>query len=69
MSTTQTLETKTLVEAMESRAKEYRLLRDQFQELKTSFKDIVDLDDFKGKTADSVKGFYRAQIDVVNSWI
>ena len=69
MSTTQTLETKTLIEAMESRAKEYRLLRDQFQELKTAFKDIVDLDDFKGKTADSVKGFYRAQIDVVNSWI
>ncbi|GAA0306094.1 hypothetical protein GCM10008924_24600 [Gracilibacillus halotolerans] len=27
------------------------------------------MDDFKGKTADSVKGFYRAQIDVVNSWI
>src|SRR5690606_4292647 len=69
MSTTQTLETKTLIEAMESRAKVYRLLRDQFQELKTSFKDIVGLDDFKGRTADAVKGFYRAQIEVVDAWI
>ncbi|GAA0287472.1 putative ribonuclease toxin of YeeF-YezG toxin-antitoxin module [Gracilibacillus halotolerans] len=69
MSNTQTLETKTLVEAMESRAKEYNSLRIQFRELKTSFHDIINLDDFKGKTAESVKGFYRAQIDVVDAWL
>ena len=69
MSKTQTLETKTLVEAMESRANEYHSLRSQFETLKTAFQDIVNLDDFKGRTADSVKGFYRAQIDVVDTWL
>ena len=54
---------------MESRAKEYDTLRIQFRELRTSFRDIINLDDFKGKTAESVKGFYRAQIDVVDAWL
>jgi hypothetical protein len=30
---------------------------------------LVDLEGFQGKGAEAIKGFYRAQIDVVNEWI
>ncbi|MGP4041760.1 polymorphic toxin type 15 domain-containing protein [Gracilibacillus sp. D59] len=69
MSSTQTLETKSLVETVEARAKEYETLREQLESLRTAFQHIVDLDDFRGKSASAIKAFYRAQIDVVEAWI
>jgi predicted ribonuclease toxin of YeeF-YezG toxin-antitoxin module len=55
---------------MSSRRHEYETLRDQLLTLKSSFQAIVELDDeFQGKGADAIKGFYGAQIDVVEIWI
>ncbi|MCC5804382.1 ribonuclease YeeF family protein [Rossellomorea vietnamensis] len=63
-------EAPTLLDAMSSRRHEYETLRDQLITLKHSFQAIVDLDDeFQGKGADAIKGFYGAQIDVVEVWI
>ena len=65
----QTLETQTLVDTMEERARQYETLREQFNTLKHAFQNIVDLDDFRGQGANAIKGFYRAQIQVVEAWI
>ncbi|TYS81668.1 DUF4237 domain-containing protein [Rossellomorea aquimaris] len=55
---------------MSSRRHEYETLRDQLLTLKSTFQAIVELDDeFQGKGADAIKGFYGAQIDVVEIWI
>jgi hypothetical protein len=63
-------EAPTLLDAMSSRRHEYETLRDQLVTLKSSFQAIVELDDeFQGKGADAIKGFYGAQIDVVEIWI
>jgi len=63
-------EAPTLLDAMSSRRHEYETLRDQLLTLKSSFQAIVELDDeFQGKGADAIKGFYGAQIDVVEIWI
>lgn len=63
-------EAPSLLDAMSSRRHEYETLRDQLITLKHSFQAIVDLDDeFQGKGADAIKGFYGAQIDVVEVWI
>jgi LXG domain of WXG superfamily len=63
-------EAPTLLDAMSSRRHEYETLRDQLITLKHSFQAIVDLDDeFQGKGADAIKGFYGAQIDLVEVWI
>ncbi|UXH46457.1 T7SS effector LXG polymorphic toxin [Rossellomorea vietnamensis] len=63
-------EAPTLLDAMSSRRHEYETLKDQLITLKHSFQAIVDLDDeFQGKGADAIKGFYGAQIDVVEVWI
>ncbi len=61
------LETKTLIESMEDRAKVYTDFRDKIDTLKKAFTDITQLDDdLQGKGADSIKGFYQAQIDVAD---
>ncbi|MGM0852570.1 MAG: T7SS effector LXG polymorphic toxin [Bacillota bacterium] len=63
-------EAPTLLDAMSSRRHEYETLRDQLLTLKSSFQAIVELDDkFQGKGADAIKGFFGAQIDVVEIWI
>jgi LXG domain of WXG superfamily/Tuberculosis necrotizing toxin len=63
-------EAPTLLDAMSSRQHEYETLRDQLLTLKSSFQAIVELDDeFQGKGADAIKGFYGAQIDFVEIWI
>lgn|GEM_PF-1985378 len=63
-------EAPTLLDAMSSRRQEYETLRDQLVTLKNAFQAIVELDDeFQGKGADAIKGFYGAQIDVVEIWI
>ena len=63
------LESKTLVASMEARAKHYEALKEQFVTLKGSFQKIVDLDDFRGKGADAIKGFYEGQANVADAWI
>ncbi|WP_368659444.1 ribonuclease YeeF family protein [Metabacillus halosaccharovorans] len=61
------LETKTLIESMEDRAKVYTDFRDKIDTLKKAFTDITQLDDaLQGKGADAIKGFYQAQIDVAD---
>ncbi|WP_422067240.1 T7SS effector LXG polymorphic toxin [Sporolactobacillus shoreae] len=45
-------------------------MKGQFQELKTAFQQITGLGkDFQGKGADAIKQFYRAQANVVDTWL
>jgi predicted ribonuclease toxin of YeeF-YezG toxin-antitoxin module len=63
-------EGKTLVSAMEKRAKQYEELKEQLNQLKKQFLDIVNSgDEFQGKGAEAIKGFYSAQVDVVEAWM
>ncbi|GAE94703.1 hypothetical protein JCM21714_3885 [Gracilibacillus boraciitolerans JCM 21714] len=57
MSTTRTLETKSLVATVEARAKEYQALRERLETLRAAFQKIVGIDAFTGKSADAIKGF------------
>lgn len=63
------LEASTLKAATGERAHQYERLREQFQTLKNEFAKIVDDSDFQGNGAESIKGFYQGQIDVVDAWI
>ncbi|WP_299095594.1 T7SS effector LXG polymorphic toxin [uncultured Metabacillus sp.] len=64
------VETKTLLHTMEARSQEYKNLRDQLEQVKRKCNDIVNLgDQFQGKGADAIKGFYQAQIDVAEAWL
>ena len=63
-------ESQTLVSAMQTRAGQYKDLKEQLTELKKGFESIVHLDDeLQGQGAEAIKGFYKAQIDVVDSWL
>ena len=63
-------EAKTLIDSMEARSKQYNELREKLEQLKRTCNDVVNLDDrFKGKGADAIKGFYQAQIDVIEAWL
>ncbi|MBM7602805.1 putative ribonuclease toxin of YeeF-YezG toxin-antitoxin module [Metabacillus crassostreae] len=63
-------EARSLIDSMEDRAKEYSSLREKLVLLRKRFLDIVQLDDaLKGKGAKAIKGFYQAQIDVVDAWL
>nr|WP_223439426.1 T7SS effector LXG polymorphic toxin [Metabacillus dongyingensis] len=63
-------EAKTLVSATEKRAKQYEELKEQLNQLKKQFLDIVNSGDaFQGKGAEAIKGFYSAQVDVVEAWM
>lgn len=63
-------EAKTLVSAMEKRAKQYEELKEQLNQLKKQFLDIVNSgDEFQGKGAEAIKGFYSAQVDVAEAWM
>ncbi|RID89381.1 transposase [Peribacillus asahii] len=62
-------EADTLVHSVEERAKQYKALKEQFQQLKIEFARIVDNGNFLGNGAEAIKGFYKAQIDVVDVWI
>ncbi len=68
MSDLKIYESKTLILAMNERVKDYQCLIEQLDSLSAAFHEIVQLSDFKGKTADAIKGFYLAQIDVINAW-
>jgi predicted ribonuclease toxin of YeeF-YezG toxin-antitoxin module len=55
---------------MEVRLQEYNHIRKQLEQVKRKCNDIVNLDEqFQGKGADAIKGFYRGQIDVVEAWL
>ncbi|MFB6803983.1 T7SS effector LXG polymorphic toxin [Peribacillus butanolivorans] len=63
-------ESQKLVSAMQTRAGQYKDLKEQLMELKKGFESIVHLDDeLQGQGAEAIKGFYKAQIDVVDSWL
>ncbi|WP_260287070.1 T7SS effector LXG polymorphic toxin [Peribacillus aracenensis] len=63
-------ESQTLVSAMQTRVGQYKDLKEQLTELKKGFESIVHLDDeLQGQSAEAIKGFYKAQIDVVDSWL
>ncbi|MFJ7853946.1 T7SS effector LXG polymorphic toxin [Peribacillus frigoritolerans] len=63
-------ESQTLVSAMQTRVEQYKDLKEQLTELKKGFESIVHLDDeLQGQGAEAIKGFYKAQIDVVDSWL
>ncbi|MFY0804382.1 T7SS effector LXG polymorphic toxin [Peribacillus frigoritolerans] len=63
-------ESQTLVSAMQTRVGQYNDLKEQLTELKKGFESIVHLDDeLQGQGAEAIKGFYKAQIDVVDSWL
>ncbi|MFF2496848.1 ribonuclease YeeF family protein [Peribacillus sp. NPDC058075] len=63
-------ESQTLVSAMQTRVGQYKDLKEQLTELKKGFDSIVHLDDeLQGQGAEAIKGFYKAQIDVVDSWL
>ncbi|AMM95634.1 hypothetical protein UP17_20100 [Peribacillus simplex] len=63
-------ESQTLVSAMQARVGQYKDLKEQLTELKKGFESIVHLDDeLQGQGAEAIKGFYKAQIDVVDSWL
>ncbi|MFF2496842.1 ribonuclease YeeF family protein [Peribacillus sp. NPDC058075] len=63
-------ESQTLVSAMQTRVGQYNDLKEQLNELKKGFESIVHLDDeLQGQGAEAIKGFYKAQIDVVDSWL
>lgn len=66
--TVKILDASSLQDAMEQRAKHYDKLRDQFTSLKRAFQEMIDLDDFEGKGAEAIKGFYQGQIEVVEAW-
>ncbi|MED4040364.1 ribonuclease YeeF family protein [Niallia taxi] len=57
-----------LQDTMEERAKHYKNLQEQFTQLKTTFSEIVDLEDFEGQGAVAIKSFYQGQMDVVEAW-
>ncbi|WP_257350216.1 T7SS effector LXG polymorphic toxin [Pseudalkalibacillus decolorationis] len=67
---TSVYEARTLLDTMATRKNEYEQLRDQLETLQTALKSIVNLDnEFQGKGADAIKGFFRIQAEVVGDWI
>lgn len=67
---TRNLEVRTLITAAQARAKDYEELKTQFQELKRALQQITGFGrTFQGKGADAIKQFYRAQADVVDTWL
>ncbi|WP_052737749.1 T7SS effector LXG polymorphic toxin [Bacillus sp. SA1-12] len=64
------VDTKTLIHIMEARSQEYKNLREQMEQVKSKCNEIVNLgEQFQGKGADAIKGFYQAQIDVAEAWL
>lgn len=62
------LDASSLRDTMKGRSKHYKELRTQFTQLRKAFREIVDLEDFEGKGAEAIKGFYQGQLEVVEAW-
>ncbi|WLR41559.1 T7SS effector LXG polymorphic toxin [Bacillus carboniphilus] len=58
-----------LVSASQSRMHEYENLKEQFEEVKKAMLSLVEMDEFQGKGASAIKGFYQAQSEVINAWL
>lgn len=54
-----------LRDAMDERVRHYKNIRQQMTDIRSTFQSIVDLDDFEGQGATSIKGFYQGHLDVV----
>ncbi|WP_338787955.1 ribonuclease YeeF family protein [Metabacillus sp. FJAT-53654] len=68
--TVKVYEAKSLIDSMEARSKSYNDLRGKLEQVKSQFNDIVNLDDqLQGKGAESIKGFFHAQMDVAEAWL
>ncbi|MCY8755664.1 T7SS effector LXG polymorphic toxin [Bacillus haynesii] len=64
------LESSSLIEAANTRKKEYEAFEEQLQTLKKAFLGVADLgDDFQGKGADNIKDFFKGQAEIVDSWL
>ncbi|MDL4838982.1 T7SS effector LXG polymorphic toxin, partial [Aquibacillus rhizosphaerae] len=63
------LDSKALVATMNERQSHYRVLRGQLDGLKRDFQGMIYAGDFQGQGADAIKGFYQAQVDVVEAWL
>ncbi|MBM7541220.1 ribonuclease YeeF family protein [Amphibacillus cookii] len=57
-----------LRDTMEARVKHYQDYREQFEQLRHSFEEIVGLEGFEGRGAEAIKGFYQGQMDVIDAW-
>ncbi|MFC0190195.1 ribonuclease YeeF family protein [Fictibacillus aquaticus] len=62
-------EASTLQSAAEERALHYKSLKEQFERLKKEFSSIVGDSGFQGHGAEAIKGFYKAQMEVVDAWV
>lgn len=62
------LDSSSLQDTMEERAKHYKNLREQFTQLKMAFSEIINLEDFEGKGSEAIKSFYQGQMEVVEAW-
>ncbi|TCP31225.1 putative ribonuclease toxin of YeeF-YezG toxin-antitoxin module [Scopulibacillus darangshiensis] len=61
---------KALVAAMKERHGHYETLQGELKSLRNAMLDMTKLDDaLQGKGADAIKGFYHAQVDVVDAWL
>ncbi|MDF2909925.1 MAG: hypothetical protein K0Q56_806, partial [Sporolactobacillus laevolacticus] len=67
---TKTYDAESLIAAANAQAQHYQTLRSQFHTLRAAFNQIADLgSDFQGHGADAIKGFYAAQVNVVDAWL
>ena len=62
-------EAETLFQSVSTRAEQYKELKGQLTQLKQEFAKIVNNNQFLGNGADAIKGFYQAQMDVVEAWL
>ncbi|MEK4671389.1 T7SS effector LXG polymorphic toxin [Niallia sp. FSL R7-0271] len=54
-----------LRDAMDERVHHYKNIRQQMTDIRSTFQEIVDLEDFEGQGAKAIKGFYQGHLDVV----
>ena len=67
---TRSYDAKSLIQAAEVRARQYQALGEQMRQLKQSFAQVSALGPaFKGKGADKIKAFYKAQETVTDAWL
>lgn len=62
-------EASTLLAYAKDRVQAYKAFDEQLEALKKAFHAVATLDhEFQGKGADSIKGFYKSQVDIVTHW-
>lgn len=62
-------EASTLLAYAKDRVQAYKAFDEQLEALKKALHAVATLDhEFQGKGADSIKGFYKSQVDIVTHW-